>query len=628
MTTASTKSRDNKKASAQKTAQVASEAEPLKPALTEISPLVWRLASLAILLGAAFIRLYHLTLKPFHHDEGVNGFFLTNLYRTGVYHYDPTNYHGPTLYYFALATTKLNGLLFGQDAGLSTIAVRLVPVIFGVATVWLVLCLRRHIGTVGALAAAALVALSPGSVFFSRYFIHETHFVFFTLGIVVAFLNYYDRKRPTIAATSALALILLVLFVPSVQRFFLQLFPSVSAPVRAVLSILLGAGLTFAAIYALYADDEGKPIYLLLAFASAAFLFATKETAIISVGVLALALAVAAAYTHLFGRRLDAPWEKKSQPKKRKKKRNAPRKELLERFGGAVNVALWTSIALSLFVFINIVFYSSFFTYWEGVVGALDSLQVWAKTGTKEHAHDWYTYFIWLWQEEAPLLFTGAAGAVVALIRRMNRFAVFAGAWAFGMLAAYSLIPYKTPWLMLSFTVPLAIIGGYAINELYTYAEDLTLRVAAIGLLVVALVISGTQSVVLDFYHYDDDQYPYVYAHTRREFLTMVDEIDRLAERAGTGAETEIAIITPEYWPLPWYLRDYPHAAFWGKVMDESGRLIEPQGPIVVSSEKQELEESDPLQRALGGRYHRLNSYPMRPGVTLVLYVKNELAEP
>src|SRR5689334_10290749 len=191
---------------------------------------MWRVASLLILAGAAFIRLYELGLKPMHHDEGVNGFFLTNLFRKGVYHYDPANYHGPTLYYFALVVTKINGLLFGQQAGLSTVAVRLVPVIFGVGTVWLVLCLRRNIGTLGALAAAVFIALSPGHVFISRYFIHESHFVFFTLGIVVAVVRYYETA---------------------------------------------------------------DPLYLLLTSVSAALLFATKETAIISVGVLVLAFVVA-----------------------------------------------------------------------------------------------------------------------------------------------------------------------------------------------------------------------------------------------------------------------------------------------------------------------------------------------
>jgi hypothetical protein len=58
----------------------------------------WRWGSLIILLAAALLRLILLTQKPLHHDEGVNGLFLVNLFRTGYYHYDPSNYHGPSLY--------------------------------------------------------------------------------------------------------------------------------------------------------------------------------------------------------------------------------------------------------------------------------------------------------------------------------------------------------------------------------------------------------------------------------------------------------------------------------------------------------------------------------------------------
>ena len=50
----------------------------------------------------------------------------------------------------------------------------------------------------------------------------------------------------------------------------------------------------------------------------------------------------------------------------------------------------------------------------------------------------WYTYGLWLLREEAPIFILAAIGTVVAMVRRRNRFAVFAGIWAFVLLAAYS----------------------------------------------------------------------------------------------------------------------------------------------------------------------------------------------
>jgi uncharacterized protein (TIGR03663 family) len=557
VSTGSTKSRDRKIKGGKRNISRAEASAPQPPdqmVAPEFSPRVWLIASLSILAVAVFVRLYVLDLKPLHHDEGVNGFFLTNLYREGVYHYDPSNYHGPTLYFFALAVTKVKAFLFGEP-GLSTTAVRLVPALFGIATVWLALQLRRHIGTIGALTAAALIAVSPGDIYISRYFIHEAQFVFFTLGIVVAALRY---------------------------------------------------------------RETADPVYLMLASISAALLFATKETAIISVAVLGLAWAVAAVYMRLVKGSASATWEKKRATERKVKTRSktqAEQVDTLERFGGLSSVALMGALALAIFVLINILFYSSFFTYWKGVGGAIESLKIWAQTATKEHGHDWHTYLWWLLQEEAPLLILGTLGALLALIRRRNRFAIFAGAWAFGLLAAYSLIPYKTPWLMLNITVPLAIIAGYGVNEIYGWGKEMLTRFLALAMVAAALAVCGTQAVILNFFHYDDDKYPYVYAHTYREFIPLVTEIEQLAERAKTGKKTGITITAPEYWPLPWYLRDYEKAGFFG-------RMAVTQEPIVIGSIGQEQE----LDEMLGDRYVRLNSYPLRPGVTLILYARRDLA--
>ena len=69
------------------------------------------------------------------------------------------------------------------------LTVRFLTALFGVGTVWLGLCFRRHLGTIAALTGAALIAISPAAVYYSRYFIYETLFVFFTLGIVIAALR-------------------------------------------------------------------------------------------------------------------------------------------------------------------------------------------------------------------------------------------------------------------------------------------------------------------------------------------------------------------------------------------------------------------------------------------------------
>src|SRR5437660_3072163 len=117
----------------------------------EISDRTWLIAAISIMVVGGFLRLYDLNLVPLHHDEGVNGNFLVRLVRDGFYQYDPGNYHGPTLYYFAAIIPWTIRLLFGASAqnryGLTTFNIRLVTALFGLATIWLVLLLRRRLGS-------------------------------------------------------------------------------------------------------------------------------------------------------------------------------------------------------------------------------------------------------------------------------------------------------------------------------------------------------------------------------------------------------------------------------------------------------------------------------------------------
>ncbi|HKS28380.1 MAG TPA: flippase activity-associated protein Agl23 [Pyrinomonadaceae bacterium] len=507
---------------------------------------LWPGASLLILLAAGFLRLYGYWLKPFHHDEGVNGFFLTRLVREHVYHYDPSNYHGPTLYYFSLLTS----LLFG----LNDFAVRLVPAIFGVATVWLMLRLRRYIGTIGALTAAALIAVSPCAVFYSRYFIHESLFVFFSVAMVLAALRYYETVNP---------------------------------------------------------------IYLMLLSVSAAMLFATKETAMITAAVFIIALVSAEVYQRMRGTRGG-----KARGSKKKQKRFAGQAEpkrgieaTLARFGDASYLFWLTLSAVVLFILVHILFYSSFFTYAKGLSDSLATFKIWVRTGTSEfHAKPWSAYLEWLWQEEAALLLVGIAGVLAASWRATNRFALFAALWTIGIIAAYSLVPYKTPWLVLNFIPPLAIMAGYAVNTLYYAGTGNSTRVPAVALAFALLCFGAYQTVTLNFYHYDDESYPYVYAHTQRGYLTLIDEINRASQRAGTGERTTISIASPDYWPMPWYLRDYKGVAYPGRVGAHTEQ-------IVVCNNSQEAE----CQAALGQRYRRMGAYPLRSGIMLTLYLRNDV---
>ncbi|HSS19950.1 MAG TPA: flippase activity-associated protein Agl23 [Pyrinomonadaceae bacterium] len=561
-----------------------------------MSRAAWLISCAAIFFVAAVLRLYDLNLVPLHHDEGVNGNFLVRLVREGYYHYDPANYHGPTLYYFSAAFPWLMRFFGGPNAqnhyGLSTVAIRCVPALFGLATVLLVFTLRKNLGTVATLAAAFLLTVSPGAVYLSRYYIHETLFVFFTLGIVVALVKYYELAQP---------------------------------------------------------------ILLVLAMVSAALLFATKETAVISVIVLLLAFVITLAY-HAF-------WRASAGNKNWKTNSGS------ESFAGFIDkagggwLALWVGLSIFAFLVVYILFYSSFRTNPQGIADSLRTFQFWTKTGKEAHVHPPATYIWWLMEQESPLLILGAMGAIVAVLRPSRPMALFVALWAFGLTVAYSLIGYKTPWLQLNFVVPLALSSGVAIGWLFDFLKESEIGrsrrwVAVVAVLLIAIgplpgvvrifdqaaynaaanglvkglkdapfngttFIPGAQTIDLNFINYDNDDryYVYVYAHTRRETQQLVAKIDEIAALTHQGDQTGITIVSPDYWPLPWYLRDYKRVGYHGHMSASNEPII-----IAKSDQTQEVEAT------FGDRYVQVQSganpagtFPLRPGVDLLLYTRREL---
>jgi uncharacterized protein (TIGR03663 family) len=491
----------------------------------------WWWSGLALLGVAALLRLVLLTQKPLHHDEGVNGLFLATLFRTGRYFYDPSNYHGPSLYYLAVIPTAINNL-FHWGHGLSTFAIRLVTAAFGVGVVWLVLCLRRFIGSTAAIAAAAFATVSPGFVFFSRYFIHEILFVFFSLGIVVAWLWYLE---------------------------------------------------------------SGKPRYLLLGSASAAMLFATKETWIITVVVWLIAIPCSRIFLRLRGRiNREEPWlpeiSSGKDPRSLKK--------------------LYLQAA-ALFVAIGILLYSSFFTNPRGILDSVLTFTYWTRTSQSgTYNRDWWTYLDWLWREDAPILILGAIGTAVALVRARSYFIVFCAFWTMGIFAAYSLVPYKTPWLVLSLILPLTIMAGYLIGELYQPG----LRAFTAIIAGAAILFSLYQAIDVSFVNYDNDTYAYIYGHTNRDFLGLISEIDAIAAANPAKQDIGITVVSPEHWPLPWYLREYPRVGYYG-------HIVETSEPIVIALQPQVPQ----LQQQLGSQYRLYSTHVLRPGNTLVMFVRNDV---
>lgn len=514
--------------------------------------------ALAILI-AGWLRFSQIELKPFHHDEGVNSFFLLNLAHSGEYKYDPTNYHGPSLYYIALVSLRI----FGEN----DFALRLTPVLFGILTVAMIWLLRRQLGTVGTPVAACFMALSPCLVFYSRYFIHEMSFGCFSLGIVVGCWR--------------------------------------------------------------YAEDKAFK-WLSLAAISLGLLLATKETSIITLAVFLVAILGAAIW--------DSTRTLVQQHK------FTPAALVRELRNDTVTVLpsldhLMAALIITVFIFVLL--YSSFFTHWRGVTDFFRAIAHWTEErSSTDHVKIFSYYLGILLKLELPLL-VGSLLAGIFIIWRGNRFWLFTGAWTFGITLAYSKIPYKTPWLLLSIVVPMALVSGYVAEQVYQILRFPILRIIWAAIILFVLVASGRLAWQVNFEKYDDNgnesgyfvgfgkkhewrpyidgQYGYIYAHTDREFLALMDEVKREAGAFPEKERTGIYVASPDYWPMPWYVRDYPETLFSGQWPGVAGEAPSISQKIIIANADQRAN----LNGISGWRASSRN-YKLRPGVELMYFVREE----
>jgi len=531
---------------------------------------------LLIVAGGASLRVVHLDNRPMHCDEAVHAIMFGDLLEQGRYVYNPREYHGPSLCYLTLPIVRLQGM--DRLTGVSEIDLRLLPAVFGVLLIALVWLLRNELGTPATLLAAVLTACSPGLVFYSRYYIQEMLLAAFTFGAVVALwrVNVVCRQGHE----------------PNGNAAWRQ-----SGPARAgrIIAWLVVLGLCIGMMHA------------------------SKETCVIAW----FAIGLAAAMTMRDLQR--ANWRH------------------------AVLTVLVVSLVAA---FVSTLFFSSFLQNARGVVDSvatyLHYLQRAGGGGSAgPHDHPWYAYLRWLfWQpigdgglgSETAVGVLALAGLFAAVTgwgidRQRRDFARFVSVYTVTLLLVYSAMPYKTPWCAVGFLHGLALIAAIGGTALWTLSVGVAGRLTASVLIAAALVHLGWQAWQANFVAYDDPRNPYVYAPTTREVPLLVERLEQIAACHPDGLAMHVQVICPDddYWPLPWYMRDFSRVGWFRDV--PSG----PPAPVIVAQPALEgaimeylYVVQPPGQRPLYFAVENDASdqpYHLRPFVPLRVFVQRELWE-
>jgi uncharacterized protein (TIGR03663 family) len=507
--------------------------------------------AILIFIIALSLRLPYLSEKPMHGDEAVNAIKYSKLLETGKFEYDPTEYHGPTLYYFTLPVSWLSGINNLKE--LNETALRIIPVIFGIGLILLFFLLKPVFGWTIPLTAALLTAISSAFVYYSRYYIHEMLLVFFCYLFIIAGYRYLQTRKFAWLITSAFSMGLLI---------------------------------------------------------------STKETWILICFALLLSFIIIFISNK---RRHNLTWFLESTSK--------------HHIAGYLIVSVLTIIVL----------YSAFFTFFEGLQNVFSAFSVYVdRAGHSEiHNHPWYMYFKWLlfFNSQGGSLWSEGIIALLALIgifsilhkkhwdETNKTFLQFTAAFVLVMMVVFSVIPYKTPWNFLTFWYGCIFFGAVGLKFILNLIKKNSIRQIFYLVFSITIIHLGWQSYQLSFKHSSDTGNPYVYAHPGGDVINIANKLEQLAMHHEEGYQLHIEVIAKnsDYWPLPWYLRNFDKIGWWEKIdlQTEAAPIVIIQPELVDSLIYKLYEMPLPGQRHL---YIPLfDGYTeLRPGIEFQGYIRKD----
>lgn len=217
-------------------------------------------------------------------------------------------------------------------------------------------------------------------------------------------------------------------------------------------------------------------------------------------------------------------------------------------------------------------FYSGTFMNWAGVPDFFRAYGKWFHTGVGAGGHEKTDYQFgsfgllnWYWvalmaRYEWPALL----GLIVALRLAWPAPAMlrYLAIYAVGALAAYSIVPYKTPWCIISILWPFALLFGAGIAE--TLKTPLP-RFVAPAVATTVLCGSLALCVRLNFRHFTDAREPYVYVQTQPGIAVITEPLLGLAVRDPRNRDLTGMILLESYYPLPWVLGDFTKIGYYEK---------------------------------------------------------------
>jgi uncharacterized protein (TIGR03663 family) len=281
-----------------------------------------------------------------------------------------------------------------------------------------------------------------------------------------------------------------------------------------------------------------------------------------------------------------------------------------------------------------LLFFSSFFTNAAGLLDSVRTYLPWTKRarGASPHIHVWSYYLEHLgwfhpqrspvWSESLILLLT-LVGFVAAFWRRFLPpgvsfgLARFLAVYAVVMVAVYSAIPYKTPWCLLGFYHGFILVAGIGFAALWHRCRAWLLRLLLLTLFGAGLAHLGWETWRANFVWAADFRNPYTYSQTMPDVFRLSKLIHKIAESHPQRLAMPVKVAAPkdEYWPIPWYLRDFTTIGFWPQLPKD------PLAPVMIYSANFRAALDDKTEK----KWLMVGLFQLRPREFFEVYVEFQL---
>ena len=225
----------------------------------------------------------------------------------------------------------------------------------------------------------------------------------------------------------------------------------------------------------------------------------------------------------------------------------------------------WQAVATAALIFLSIwvLFYTSFGRYPQDWLAIPKAVRYWmGQHAIARIPGPWYYYFPQLLYYETAItlaaLFTWRSRSRVR--EPFFRFLVF---WTLASLVIYGWAREKVPWLTVHPLLPITILAGIALADLWAQRRTSYARwsLAAIALLL-AVNTSGMVLACFRYGAYDLEKQPkhgeyLAYVQTTWDLVRALDVVEKAKARVAPG-QPVITVTGEATWPLSWYLRDTP----------------------------------------------------------------------